>query len=388
MVVAPPCDDRLKDIAVRERLIAIVALLVLGVGVYVSANAVSGLRDSHPVRILEHERMGFTDADLRTLDAGGVVAKSLDTGLRREVAVVGVVWIGVPPDFFVEQYRDIETFEADPDRVPQIGRFRDPPMLDDLEMLSLDTADLGAIVRCRSGDCDLKLTVPAMIRLQRETDWALPGAAERANRVARQMLLELVQAYQNGGNTALGSYEDHDRPFPVAEEFQAMLHNEPLLLAHLPALQDFLNHYPAHSLPGAEDFFYWSKVSFGLKPTIRANHVTIYRLPEGAPIVYALASKQLYSSHYFNTALELRLVVGDARRPDAVGFFLVNVNRSRVDRLSGLSGLIIRSTILRKTRDAMTAYLRRAKQTREGQWFRHVNEAAGGGRHLRAHGRT
>jgi hypothetical protein len=66
----------------------------------------------------------------------------------------------------------------------------------------------------------------------------------------------------------------------------------------------------------------------------------------------------------------LRLVISDAQRRDAVGFFLVNVNRSRVDRLSGLSGLIIRSTILHRTRDGMKAYLRRAKQVLEQQWRR------------------
>jgi hypothetical protein len=66
----------------------------------------------------------------------------------------------------------------------------------------------------------------------------------------------------------------------------------------------------------------------------------------------------------------LRLLIADPRRPGAVGFFLVNVNRSRVDRLSGLSGLVIRSTILHETRDGMTAYLRRATQTLEERWRR------------------
>jgi hypothetical protein len=206
-----------------------------------------------------------------------------------------------------------------------------------------------------------------MARLQQETNGTGSAAADRANRVARLMLLELVEDYRTSGNSALGSYDDHDRPFPVAAEFAEMLRNEPLLAARLPALHQYLTGYPSQSLTGAENFFYWSKVSFGLKPTIRANHVTIHAPAEG-PILYALASKQLYSSHYFNTALELRLLIHDPRRSGALGFFLVNVNRSRVDRLSGLRGLIIRSTILHRTRESMTAYLQRAKQTVEQQW--------------------
>ena len=41
---------------------------------------------------------------------------------------------------------------------------------------------------------------------------------------------------------------------------------------------------------------------FGLKPTIRINHVVIDERPEAV----AVASKQIYATHYFWTALELR----------------------------------------------------------------------------------
>jgi hypothetical protein len=355
----------------RDRLIAI-ALSVVVVA-YVSARAANAPRDhTHPLTIVLRDTVELGDGDLQTLDAGGVVARTLPTTLRREVAVVGVVWIDVPEDFFVAQYRDIETFEGDSDRVPQIGRFSHPAALDDVQTLTLDKGDIEAIDKCRSGDCAVKLTAPAMARLAQETNGTVSGAADRANRVVRPMLVELIQDYRTNGNPALGSYEDHDRPFPVAAEFAEMLRNDPLLVAQLPALHQYLNDYPNRSLPAAEDFFYWSKVSFGLKPTIRANHVTIYAVPGEGPILHALASKQLYSSHYFNTVLELRLLIEDARRAGAVGFFLVNVNRSRVDRLSGLSGLIIRSTILHKTRDAMRAYLRDAKETLEREWRRKV----------------
>ena len=48
----------------------------------------------------------------------------------------------------------------------------------------------------------------------------------------------------------------------------------------------------------------------------------------------------LYSSHYFWTALELRVLLPDATR--GPGFWLITVNRSRSDGLSGFTGRVIR----------------------------------------------
>jgi hypothetical protein len=64
----------------------------------------------------------FSAADLRALDAGEAVVKSLDTPVRRELAQFGVVHIDAPADRFVDRFRDIERFERGPG-VPQIGRF-------------------------------------------------------------------------------------------------------------------------------------------------------------------------------------------------------------------------------------------------------------------------
>jgi hypothetical protein len=40
---------------------------------------------------------------------------------------------------------------------------------------------------------------------------------------------------------------------------------------------------PTADLPGADSFYYWEKVTFGLKPTIRVNHAVIYRAPREQP---------------------------------------------------------------------------------------------------------
>src|SRR5437868_6271443 len=65
-------------------------------------------------------------------------------------------------------------------------------------------------------------------------------------------------------------------------------------------------------LTGAEDVFYWNKGEFGMKPTIRVNHITIYpvphpRFPEA--LRYVVATSQIYANHYFSATLELRSIV-------------------------------------------------------------------------------
>jgi hypothetical protein len=62
-----------------------------------------------------------------------------------------------------------------------------------------------------------------------------------------------------------------------------------------------------------------------LKPTIRIKHLTIAEQPTHVDVV----SKMLYASHYFWTAIELRVMVPDAARGE--GFWFATVNRSRSD---------------------------------------------------------
>jgi hypothetical protein len=52
-----------------------------------------------------------------------------------------------------------------------------------------------------------------------------------------------------------------------------------------------------------------SKVKFGLKPTQRLVQVVTKRGAPAGPLANAVAEKQLYASHYFETALDLSFCV-------------------------------------------------------------------------------
>ncbi|HEY7445068.1 MAG TPA: hypothetical protein VH701_21750, partial [Vicinamibacterales bacterium] len=144
---------------------------------------------------LLRRKMRFSAADLRSLDAGAAVVKSLETPVRRELAHFGVVYIQAPTERFIERYRDIERFESGP-AILQIGRFSVVPQRDDLASLTLPVEEVEALQTCRPGDCDMKLSAAAMSRLRNQVNWSSPNAVRDANEVARDMILELVRMYQ------------------------------------------------------------------------------------------------------------------------------------------------------------------------------------------------
>ena len=312
---------------------------------------------------LLRQEMGFSAANLLALDAGSAVIKSLDTPVREELAYAGVVYIDSPAESFINRFRDIERFESG-SGIPQIGRFGSPPQLEDLASFTLPQADLKALPKCRPGDCDVKLSAAAMRRFRNEVDWSSPNAAHQADEVAREMILDLVLRYQADGNAALGYYDDGDDPLPVAEQFHALLASGDPLPVPIPDFLAYLDDYPRSRLPGSEDFFYWTVVDFGLKPTIRVNHVTIHPLAVGlsSRVAYVIAIKQLYASHYFYTTLELRFLVNDDRRSGRRGSYLISITRSRNDGMTGFKGFFLRPIISRRSRNAVRGYLEHAKR--------------------------
>ena len=149
-----------------------------------------------------------------------------------------------------------------------------------------------------------------------------------------------------------------------------MLDNSPYLYEYLPELENYLQNYPDARLEGARDFLYWSMNEFGLKPLFRINHVVIYPLAEGHNAEVAIASKMLYARHYFHTALELRVLVRDSDNPTNAGFYLISVNRSRSDGLTGFFGSIVRSQAVKRARDGRAGALANGKTNLEAGFQR------------------
>ena len=138
-----------------------------------------------------------------------------------------------------------------------------------------------------------------------------------------------------------------------------MVNRMPSLTNYLTGLKTYLLDYPKVTLPNADSFLYWQKAQFGLKPTVRINHLTIADKQTHTIVV----SKMLYASHYFWTAIELRVLVPDSARGE--GFWFANVNRSRSDGLGGFVGSLIRGKVQDEAKQGMQAALAFTKKRME-----------------------
>ena len=290
--------------------------------------------------------------------AGQPVTKLLDTDPSREVAVFGAVWINAPIARYTAAVTDIEQFEKGENfRVTK--KISTPPRLEDFAAFRLPPDDVADLKRCKVGSCELKLSESALNQLRSQVDWSKPTATSDAEQLARRLMLEYVNGYLEGGNARLATYRDSSRPTFVAQEFASMVDRMPDLTEYLPDLKRYLLEYPKASLPKSQSFIYWQEATFGLKPTIRINHLTIAEEPTHV----AVMSKMLYASHYFWTAIELRVLVPDKSRGE--GFWFASVNRSRSDGLSGFVGSLIRGKVRSEAEKGMQAALKVTKASME-----------------------
>ena len=162
------------------------------------------------------ERIGLSTNEINNVERGEVVAKVLPSE-SQEVAVFGVVLVNAPVDFFLEKFRDIESYKKGTS-VPLVEKFSNPPGIEDLNQLEIDKADLAALKSCKIGDCDVKLSAAAIARLRNEINWNSPNATQQVNQLARAALLEYVKQYLAGGNMALSEYNDKKKTLRVADD--------------------------------------------------------------------------------------------------------------------------------------------------------------------------
>ena len=101
----------------------------------------------------------------------------------------------------------------------------------------------------------------------------------------------------------------------VGTEFESMIDRMPRLTEYQPELRRYLLDFPRRRFGDSTDFLYWQVTKFGLKPTMRISHLVIRESAEESVV----ASKLLYASHYFWTAIELRVLVADPSRGTTSG---------------------------------------------------------------------
>lgn len=297
-------------------------------------------------------------AERAQLLRGGPITKFLDADSSQEVAIFGAVWIDAPMKRYADAVMDIETLERGGAFV-RTHRIGTPPAPADFAELRLPADDVSELRQCRPGGCEVKVTAGLLDALRARVDWTAPAAGHDAQAAFRAFAQAYVLAYQDRGNSALATYRDKAQPTSVDADLHAL---GSLVRPFTPALADVRRHlleYPASRLAGSRELFYWQETRFGLKPTIRINHVVVHETADETVV----ASKMLYASHYFRAALELRVLVPDPAR--GRGFWFVTVSGSRVDGLSGLVGRMLRGKVRGEIQEGALSGLRATKRRLE-----------------------
>jgi len=303
--------------------------------------------------------LDLSDKDMANLARGRPVVKTLSSPTRREVATGGAIRIRGSIPCFVEQFLTLEGFRRS-DFVQSIARFSYPPLLTDLDPLSPEPDDIDDLRKCKVGDCKVRLPAADIRRFQTEVDWRAPDWRQAASELLKRTLFGYLTSYRAGGFDRLPAYDDDDKPLRVAEELRALIRQSPSPLDVDPGFREYMLQYPAGTLSGTEDFFYWSKESFGFKPIVGLNHVSVHR---GAGGLVSMAIIQIHTTHYIDgqvAAMTLLPVPGDDQ-----SFYWLYLNRARIDRLDGIWGILARPIVQRRARSGLSKSFATTKEGME-----------------------
>ncbi len=340
-------------------MIRMISLLALSFAATMTATA--RLAPGLPERLDDYltTTVKLTAEERARLVAGEPVTRLLDADENKEVGVFGAVWVDAPMGRYVGRVKDIETFERG-GGFKVTRRISTTPRAEDFKEMRMTDEDVADLRTCTVGNCKVKLDEKGLARFQNEIDWSAPDHKAAVESLMRQLALEYVTGYVEGGDERLAVYRDKARPTFVARELRQMIDEAPELTGYLPLLRRSLLEYPKTTVGVSSSFLYWQETQFGLKPTVRISHLVI-REGTNESVV---ASKMLYANHYFWTGLELRVLLPDPSR--GAGFWFVTIYRGRADGLSGFTGRVVRGRVRSEVEKSALMGLKATKRILEG----------------------
>ena len=306
---------------------------------------------------------GLTRPELAKLHEGHAVVRSLASADPREISSLGVIMVDATPEDYIEQLRDIAGFKRG-DSVTQIGTFGAQPAVRDIAQLTLPSGDRRHLAKCRRGRCDVQLPADAMERIFRSVEWSTHLEADQADSAFRGELVRIATNYLELGEAGMPVYHDEPVTTSTAVEFRGMVWDEPALLRDFDSLSEHLRRFPRRTA-GVEDLLYWSREKVGRAEVISITHLAIQAIPDRTPIAFIAASRQVYSTHYFDASLGITLLLSE---PTTAGStVVVYANRSRADVFGGLLGPMKRSIAANRSRAAIGKFLTAVREKVESR---------------------
>jgi hypothetical protein len=348
-----------KVAIIRSVLTAAAVLALIGVAALPGSS-----QSNRDLQTFFRQEIGLSQDQINTIQSGQPVAIALPSRTPAEVFLFGAIYIHAAPESYVKFAGDFDRLHKLPNYLA-LGVFSNPPRASDLKGFSFDSDDIESLKKCKPGDCQIQMPSSSIEELQRSIDWSAADSDEQVNQLLQKTALQRLLAYQREGNKALGVYNDKRDPTVVPQQFAYMLSYAKALPAHLPDFYTYLLAYPNAKPANVEDTFYWAKVKFGLKPTLRVVQMSTMHGSPTDQVAYSIAEKQLYSSHYFETALDLSFCVRGSDHDKQDGFYLIMAMGSEQAGLTGAKGTIIRKTAVGRSVSNLQKSLTAIKDTLE-----------------------
>jgi hypothetical protein len=311
-------------------------------------------------------RIGLSSSEIQKIEHGQIVTKALESSDKKYgVLVFGAVYIDGSIQDFAAAFRDVKNLLGDNVHrdVQEFSADDALPSLSDFDRVSLDHKDIDALQKCKPAHCDLQ--VFDVVSFQKQVNWSAKDKYEQVDKLARKRIYDGVLQYMSGGLKAFGNYTDREKPFNLYENMKSMLDSSYYLPAeNSGGIYQHVLDYPEKKVPGATDLFYWEDIDFGQGPTIRVNLVSMF--PNGASVAkYVITNLQLYATRNIRIALQVFYCVPDTQNPESKGFYLIEMNDSRLPDFSWIKLMAARRIATAKgiesTRDFLNIYLRRVK---------------------------
>ncbi len=308
------------------------------------------------IRTFLTSTIGLTAADLRALDRGDPVIRSLNTGDQRDMSIFGVVAFKSPQAFLV---RDVASALRAQGRLT-FSILHDPAIPGDVAAISVPAKQARALRDCRPGSCGRKLSAADMVQLRELL--GRTGDSTQATLFEQRRFLSIVAAYRQGGNISMPTFDDDKtRPVNGGHAFESLEAETPFLYAYAPGLREYLLGYPQATLSGAQDTLYWVRDEIpGLDPVTSFDERVAFS-PPGAPEtpeVTIVATKQIVADHYLEAGLEVVVAIQPSPTGRAPGYVMF-IRQYRFDHIPNTFPLYLRGRVVSKLRDrAKTDLLR------------------------------
>lgn len=347
----------------KRKIVQVVVLIV-----FIATVVVPGFsQTSSDLQNYLSETLKLSQDQISAIRSGQPYAVNLESRTPAEIFVFGVVYISASPDSYVKFASDFDRLRKIPGYLA-IRSISDPPQLWQFEGFSFYSDDIKALAECKPGKCGVQLPGATIEQLRQSINWSASNVDDQVNQFIQKVAMQRIQLYQKEGSRPLGAvYNDKNKQVNVTDQFQYMLSYAKALPKYLPDFNNYIVNYPDSKPANVETSFYWDSVKFGLKPTLRI--VQVFTLKGDAPQepAYAIAEKQLYSSHYFETALDLTFCIRGSDNPKEKGFYLIKAMGSEQAGLTGFEGSIIRRIAVSHSVSDLQKTLASIKSTLESE---------------------